>query len=222
VGEGGFIPGLDVSRWQGVIDWPAVAEAGYKFVFIKATEGTAYIDPRLAANWKGAREAGLKVGAYHFFWPSLAAQKQAQHFLTALGDMKLDLPLALDVGKPGKGDIGGAVKTCLYLIEEWDARKPLLYTAKFIWDENVAQDFGWERWPLWVANYGVRAPALPEGWDTWLFWQYTNMGLVPGIQGRVDLDWFAGSLDQLEELDEGEVRGKRYLPQKPLPGMEKG
>jgi len=222
VGEEVFVPGLDVSRWQGVVDWQAVAEAGYKFVFIKATEGTAYIDPCLAANWKGAREAGLKVGAYHFFWPTLSVQKQVQHFLAALGDMKFDLPLALDVEKPGRGDIGAAVRACLHLLEQWDVRKPLVYTAHFFWDDHVASDIGWDEWPLWVANYNVRTSTLPKGWNTWMFWQPSRMGHVPGVEGHVDLDWFAGSLDQLEELDEGEIMGKRFLPQKPLPGMEKG
>ena len=190
VSSDGPIPGLDVSKWQGEIDWEQVAGAGFQFAIIKATEGVSYTDPYFAANWEGAKAAGLLVSAYHMLWPNLSAEKQAAYFLATLGERKADLPLALDVEKAGQGNIGAVVEACAIAIEVADGRKPFIYTAQSFWGANVGWGPGWSSYPAWVADYEAVAPAMPKGWDEWTMWQYSNTGRVPGISGNVDLNWW--------------------------------
>ena len=186
--SGGPTVGIDVSKWQGAIDWQAVAGAGYQFAIIKATEGTNYVDPYFATNWEGAKAAGLLVSAYHMLWPSLSAEKQAEHFLATLGERKADFPLVLDAERPAVGNIGAFVEEMALAVEAADNRKPFIYTARNYWNAHVGWAPGWSEYPLWVADYDAAAPAMPGGWNDWACWQYSNTGKVPGIAGNVDLD----------------------------------
>jgi hypothetical protein len=90
-------PGIDVSRWQGDIQWEKVASAGYRFAVIRATVGETYTDPRFDANWAGARDAGLLVSAYHVLKPEHPADSQVARLFETLGDRRADLPLVLDI-----------------------------------------------------------------------------------------------------------------------------
>ena len=201
------IQGLDVSMWQGEIDWQAVAAAGYRFVIIKASEGLNYVDPCFAANWDGAKQAGLLVSAYHVFWPTLSGEKQAKHFLDTLGERKADFPLAVDVERRGASNSGAAVEAFLLIVKEADGRNPLVYTAQGVWNAAVGWAPGWHCYPLWVADYDAASPAMPAGWDDWAIWQYSNKGSVPGIEGHVDLDMFQGSEVQLIYVNGGKGDG---------------
>jgi len=203
----GPILGLDVSMWQGEIDWQAVAAAGYRFVIIKASEGLNYVDPCFAANWDGAKQAGLLVSAYHVFWPTLSGEKQAKHFLDTLGERKADFPLAVDVERRGASNSGAAVEAFLLIVKEADGRNPLVYTAQGVWNAAVGWAPGWHCYPLWVADYDAASPAMPAGWDDWAIWQYSNKGSVPGIEGHVDLDMFQGSEVQLIYVNGGKGDG---------------
>jgi lysozyme len=87
-----LIPGIDVSKWQGEIDWSKVANSGVRFAYIKATEGTGYTDPCFAVNWQSAKSAGVLRGAYHFFHPRLDARSQAKTFYATLGNDPGELP----------------------------------------------------------------------------------------------------------------------------------
>jgi lysozyme len=98
---GNGVQGIDVSHYQGVVDWQQVAQNGMAFAFAKATEGITYVDPQLAANWDGIRVAGLVRGAYHFFEPNDDAAQQAQHFLSTVQLQPGDLPPVLDVETTG-------------------------------------------------------------------------------------------------------------------------
>jgi len=180
--------GIDVSKWQGVIDWVQVAESDVEFAIIKATEGTTYVDPYFVANWDGARAAGVLVSAYHMLWPTLSAEKQAAHFLATLGERNADLPLALDVEKAGSGNIGAVVEAWLVKVAEADGRKPFIYTAQAIWNKTVGMAPGWHEYPLWVADYDAASPAMPAGWDTWTCWQHSSTGKVAGISGNTDMN----------------------------------
>lgn len=195
---GGPIQGIDVSMWQGAIDWQAVANSGIEFVIIKATEGTTYVDPCFVANWDGAKQAGLLVSAYHMLWPKLSASTQAKHFLDTMGERQPDFPLALDVEKrQGVGNIGATVETVLLALAAGDGRKPIVYTAKSVWGDLVGWAPGWHEYPLWVADYDAAAPAMPTGWDAYTFWQHSSTGAVPGISGNVDLNTFIGGPSDL-------------------------
>ena len=193
--------GIDVSRWQGDIKWEMVAAAGYRFAVIRATVGETYTDPRFHMNWAGARNAGLLVSVYHVVKPEHPADSQVARLLDALGDRRADLPLVLDIelhGGLGPADITACINDCLRKVEQTSGRKPIIYTAKWFWNSHVLPSPEWSAYDLWVAHYGVSAPALPTGWSEWRFWQYSDKGSVPGVSaGSTDLNWYAGTYEDL-------------------------
>ncbi len=193
-------PGIDVSRWQGEINWGKVAAAGYRFAVIRATVGNYNTDYRFYVNWDEAREAGLLISAYHVVAPERPADSQIVRLFDTLDGRVSDLPLVLDV-ELSRGmsseDIAASVQACADLIEEEDGRKPVIYTARWFWNRNVPDGSQWAAYDLWVAHYGVESPSLPHGWDAWTFWQYSDHGQVPGIDAATDLDWFNGSYEDL-------------------------
>lgn len=195
-----MIPGLDISHWQGTIDWPAVARSGQRFAFLKATEGAAYVDPTFRANRDGALAAGMAVGAYHFAQPSegSAVAQAERHFRTAGPLDEGRLPCVLDL-EHGVGDLTAWTLAYLDRIEELTGRVPIVYTYASFWRLHVRPLAEFGRYPLWLAAYGPAPSALPP-WPGWLIWQYTSGGSVPGIAGRVDLNRFAGSQADLDAL----------------------
>lgn len=206
-----MIKGIDVSHWQGEINWYSVYSEGYKFAFIKATEGTGFTDNKFYKNWMGAKEAGIIRGAYHFFRPALDPIEQANHFVN-ITSTNLELPLALDVEVYDGVDKQMIVKNVSkfsHEIEYLIGKKPIIYTAAWYWDQLP-------RWgdanlhDLWVAYWvNVEEPRLPFDWDDWKFWQYTSRGIVRGISGNVDLNYFKGTESELREyagLDEPIVK----------------
>lgn len=193
-------PGIDVSRWQGEINWKRVAAAGYRFVAIRATIGNYYTDPRFYINWDGAKEADLLVSAYHVVVPDRPADSQIERFIDVLGDRRTDLPPVLDVEVSrgiGRDEITSCVEACAELVRQVDGRKLLVYTARWFWDRYVLDSVDCNELELWVAHYGVNNPGLPRGWEAWRFWQYSDHGRVPGIGAATDLNWFNGSGDDL-------------------------
>jgi GH25 family lysozyme M1 (1,4-beta-N-acetylmuramidase) len=194
------VPGIDVSRWQGQMNWREVAAAGFRYAFIRATIGDAYTDPRFYANWDGAREAGLLVSAYHVIAPKVSGAAQMAAFFDVLDDRISDLPLVLDVEREDGVSATGitrCVKECLYEVEGRENRKPIIYTARWFWNRLVLPSPEWSAYDLWVASY-TSEPLLPRDWQTWRFWQYSETGRVPGSGSRsTDLNWFAGSYDDL-------------------------
>lgn len=195
----GPLPGIDVSHWQGTIDWSAVAADGVEFAFVKATEGGDYTNPRFAENWAGARRAGVVRGAYHFFRPRTDAAAQAAHFLRTVRLAPGDLPPVLDVevtdGRSAES-IAAGVLTWLQEVERATGRRPVVYTRASFWTAQMGGGLG--PYPLWVAHYGVSAPSIPAGWSGWTFWQHSDAGRVDGISGAVDLNWFNGGRVELD------------------------
>ncbi len=195
------LDGIDVSHWQGSIDWVAVRGSGVDFAFIKATEGATYTDPQFARNWAAAADAGVRRGAYHYFRPSVDAVKQAENFLRAARIGPNDLPAVLDV-ETSEGVAGDAlllaVRTWLETVERATGKRPIVYTYPDFWNRYAAGSPG--PYPLWIANYGRDQPSVPIGWNDWTFWQYTSTGRVPGIAGDVDQNRFNGSAAQLAAL----------------------
>ncbi len=195
----GRVLGVDVSGWQGRINWLKTAQAGAWFAFIKATEGNGGVDSTFATNWANSRGLVLR-GAYHFFRNGQDPIAQADHFAdTLLGTNDPgELPPVLDLEVSGV--TWAQVQAFMDRLQERVGREPILYTSKGVTDPMGPPP---RTWPLWVANYGVPQPYLPQGWDSWLFWQYTDEG--PGAKfgvasQRIDLDWFNGSLRALFAL----------------------
>lgn len=206
------VPGIDVSYWDAGIDWPKVRATGQRFVFVKATEGDGYQDPTFDDNWFGAKSAGLLRGAYHFFHCNIDPKKQADNFINYVKSFKDngELPHVLDLethDNVKKEKIIPAVKTYLDRIEAAFGKKPIIYSGYFFLQDYLSEAGGgppmWAKdYPLWIAQYPNQytpgmAPLLPRGWFTWTIWQYSEKGVVNGINADVDMDLFNGTLEEL-------------------------
>jgi len=201
----GYLPGIDVSHWQGAIDWPAVAASGRRFVIAKATEGQTYTDDTYATNKAGATAAGLAFTAYHFARPDSTANDavlEADHFVSVAQLGAGNLIPALDLEKTGGLDTASLTAWVWAWLQEVGARlgvKPMIYTGPYFWktymgDTTEFADAGYK--VLWIANWNVSSPSVPAsdwGGNGWTFWQYSDCGTVPGISGCVDTDWFNGT-----------------------------
>ena len=192
--------GIDVSHFQGAVNWQAVKAAGCVFAFAKATEGEGIVDPQFAANWAGMKAAGILRGAYHFYHAEQSAAAQAAHFLSNVQFEPGDLPPVLDIevndGVVGQPLVGG-VQEWLDAVEPVAGATPIVYTNAAFWDAHFTDQFG--QYPLWIAHYGVAAPSpLPQGWTVWTFWQYSASLNIAGI--TADHDYFNGPLTQLQAL----------------------
>lgn len=189
--------GIDVSAWQGNINFTSVKNSGIEFVYIKASEGRSYIDPYFETNYQNAKANGLKVGFYHYVTARNVeeARIQASFFASVIRGKEVDCRLAMDFESFGNlsiEDINEISKVFLSTLENETKIGCVIYSnsfdAKSIFSESLAS------YPLWVANYGVSAPEENGKWDTWAGWQYTSTGRVLGISGNVDRDQFTGSI----------------------------
>lgn len=204
------VTGIDVSHYQGVVDWQAVKAANIGYAFAKASEGEAIVDSQFDANWQGMKAAGLLRGAYHFFDSSVDPVAQAKNFLNAVGSLAAsDLPPVLDIeifrGPFGNSSLANNVLTWLNNVQDACGRTPIIYTGPSFWDKYMTDQFG--SYPLWVAEYGVAAPRIPVGWTNWTFWQSTEAATVAGVHGSVDSDVFTGSTDDLLAFVQGSAGG---------------
>lgn len=193
-------PGIDVSTYQGVINWRAVADAGYRFAVVRATLGDVKVDETFETNWIGARSVGLLISAYHVVKPEIPAGAQIDRFVATLSGHITDLPPVLDIeldGAQTPDQITASVRECLRLSTQHFGRPPIIYTAKWFWDKFVLPSGEWASYDLWVASYGTADALLPTGWSSWKIWQYANNGSVSGISAETDLNWFNGTYEDL-------------------------
>jgi len=196
------VRGIDVSHHQGPIDWAAVRAAGVTFAFIKSSEGKDHVDSEFHRNWSAAREAGVSRGAYHFFTFCSPGAAQAGHFAATVGAELGELPLVADVefvgnckSFPSIAQIRSELRVFLTELERLSGRRPLLYFTSEAQTRILAGHFDeWATFP--------RDVYCEPGDDAapWLFWQFADNGIVPGISGRVDLDLFRGTRDELHAL----------------------
>lgn len=203
-----MLKGIDVSHWQGDIDWNAVRQAGIEFAFIKATEDIAFKDSRFYRNWAESKRVGIIHGAYHFFRPKANLQGQIDNFLNSVPALEHgDLPPVLDL-EVAEQWTGLSVAARMDLVLGWlhSVREslditPIIYTSPYFANSILRNDARLAEFPLWIAHWsnGTR-PILPKPWTKYTFWQHTNQGAVPGISGRVDLDRFNGTIEELRAL----------------------
>ncbi len=193
--------GIDVSHYQGTVDWQQVAAQGIQFAFAKATEGVTLADPEFATNWAGMKAAGLLRGAYHFFEPNDDAGQQAAFFLGAVQLESGDLPPVLDVetAAASSTELWQGVETWLTQVAAATGVTPILYLNASFANSNQAPA-SLAAYPLWLAQYEVDQPTEPNGWTTWLIWQYSQSGTLEGVSGAVDLDEVNGPLANLASL----------------------
>ncbi|MFB7575690.1 GH25 family lysozyme [Streptomyces sp. NPDC056165] len=186
------LSGVDVSSYNGTIDWNQVASAGYSFGYARVGDGTLFQDPAFQTNYAGMKAAGLKPGGYLFFEPAEDPHAQASVLLAALstaGFAPGDLLPALDIeitGGLSPGALAASIQAAVNDIKAALGVSPVIYTGKGFWDNNLdSNTFGS---PLWIAQWLVNCPNTPNAWTTWALWQYTDQGTVPGIPGATTLD----------------------------------
>ena len=198
--SGTTVPGIDVSVYQGAINWTAVKASGQEFAIARIGDGTGG-DSYFAANWSGIKAAGLLRGAYQFFEPGLDATQQANIVIAKVGHLGAgDFPVMLDVeatGGQSAATITAKIHTWLNAVTEGTGKTPFIYSGAYFWDASVkSADFA--ALPLNVAWYGTNCPGTPNAWSHWTFHQYSSSGRVSGVSGNVDMDVFNGTLQQLE------------------------
>lgn len=185
------VKGIDISWHNGEIDFPRVKKAGVDFAFVKATEGESYRDPMFETNFEGARNAGIPVGAYHFFRFDCDGAMQARNLLTALADRPTDLPVAIDVEDYGNPEGYDDHNIALNLREMIDilsesGRKVLIYSNKKGYERYVRNNF--DNLPVWVCSFS--GPPVDE--INWTLWQHSHLSRIDGIDSPVDLNTFNG------------------------------
>ena len=190
------LPGVDVSDYESGTDWSEVQHSGVGFTFIKATEGTSFVSKNFAIDWPASKTAGVLRGAYHFYHPGDDPTVQAQLFLKTMGTLSSnDLPAMLDWevddGISPAVQIANA-KIWLSLVEAATGKTPVIYVAPAFWNA-LGNPQGFDRYPLYIANYDVSCPDIPPPWNSWVFWQ-TGNGPQAGIQtSDADLDVYNGT-----------------------------
>ena len=207
-------PGLDVSRWQGNVNWASAKAKGAKFAYIKATESTTYVNPYFAQQYNGANSAGLIRGAYHFALPDRSGGVAQANYLVAHGgkwskDGKT-LPPALDMeynpyntAAPcyglSKASMVSWVRAFSGRVHALTGRYPTIYTSTAWWTLCTGNStaFGSTN-PLWIPRYGSSVGTLPAGWGFHTIWQYSDSGTFPGDQDR-----FNGTTARLKALATG-------------------
>ncbi len=186
--------GIDVSKYQGEIDWKAVASDRHiQFVYIKATEGSGMVDRMYRCNIEGARRAGLKVGSYHFFTSRSTPEAQFENYCRNVKSCEQDLIPMVDVEESGVSTWGRAelqrnLATFMNLVKEKFGMAPLLYSQYQFYNDFLAPEFN--KYYIFIARYGKQKPVL-RGGGRYNIWQYSETGKVKGIVGPVDLSCFA-------------------------------
>ena len=205
--------GIDVSMWQGDIDFEEVAESGVDTVYIRSGLGSDYTDPYFEQNYERARAAGLNVGFYHYVTARTVSQAeyQAHFFVNTIQGKEYQCRLAMDfedlttLSAAEANEIGLAF---IRKVEDLSGKGTVVYSDAY----NAGAVFGGglTAYPLWIAEYGVSEPSSAVNWDSWAGWQYSDMGNVAGISGPVDLDLYTDAMF-LEEP--GSVPGPVPMPE---------
>lgn len=202
--KGYSIHGIDVSRYQGEIDWGRLRQANIagnaiSFVIMKATEGNTFVDAYFQRNFEAAKSYNFIRGAYHFYTPSVPANQQVQHFLSQVQLEEGDLPPVFDIEDVGTLTVTQVKKealTWLTMVENHYHVKPILYTS-YKFKLKYLSDSIFDTFPYWIAHYHVDSVRYT---GKWRFWQYTDRGTLDGIKGSVDFDVYNGSMYDLQRF----------------------
>ena len=205
----GKVRGLDISHYQGDINWNKLRNAQIQgapvsFVFIKATEGTSIWDENFNQNFHNAKKNDIVRGAYHYFSPSSSGKAQAKFFCKMVQLEEHDLPPVLDVEETGNystAELQREVLNWMNYVEKHYNVTPILYTGyKFRTSYLNTPDF--DRYPYWIAHYYVDSLEYK---GEWAFWQHTDVGKIDGIKGDVDINVFKGDYQDLMDMTIKEI-----------------
>jgi GH25 family lysozyme M1 (1,4-beta-N-acetylmuramidase) len=195
--------GVDVSHFNGAIDWNAMKTSGFRFAFVRAGQGRRP-DVSFQANWNGAHKAGLLVGVYYFFVPSNDEIGDANWFLQQVSMRAGDLPPVVDVedapfvtGKPDDSAIAFALAQWMSIVESRTGRRPILCTSNHYTITHFRNLGALQSYPLWILQPGMSSPHPPAPWNVWTFWQYSDNVTLAGMSGRFDGNRFNGTYQDL-------------------------
>ena len=208
------VRGVDVSHYQGNIEWDQLYEQGITFAFIKATEGSGTVDECFDANWLNARAAGIAVGGYHFFSFDSPGSSQAENFCNIVPAADDALPPVIDLEyyrsdtQPETEAVRRELSTMLNTLQKRYGKQPIIYTTRSYWEKYLK---GTElKYTLWIRSV-YKAPSSDYD-PQWTFWQYNPHGVLKGFEGtesRIDLNVYRGTVSEFEQefkLPAGSVR----------------
>lgn len=194
------IQGIDVSYWQGDIDWQKVRGAGISFAYIKATEGGDHLDPKFRQNWYASKRAGIVRGAYHFIYWCRPASEQAAWFIRNVPNDPDALPPVLDLEwhpysktcpkRVSRSLALEKIKIILAAMERHTGKRPIIYTDPAFHRDILQGEF--KDYHFWLRTVAAEPQKKYPG-RSWAFWQFTTTGIVPGVPGKVDRNIYNGS-----------------------------
>lgn len=194
------VHGIDVSKYQGTIDWDQTRRAGVAFAFMKATEGGDRVDARFDQYWRQARAVGIPHAPYHFYYFCTPAAVQAQWFIRNVPKSAVKLPPVLDMEwnpaspscklRPDPETVRSEMQIWLKMVERHYGKRPIIYTTVDFHRENIDGHF--RAYPFWLRSVAAHPSEIYPG-HHWTFWQYTGTGQIPGIEGDADINAFAGT-----------------------------
>lgn len=186
--------GIDVSHYQGHIEWERVAKEGnICYVYAKATEGSSFVDNTYAYNISEARKYGIRAGAYHYYRPTVNIQQQFEHLISVIKASDQDLVPMIDIEEDkgvSESKFIADLTEFIHMVERHYGKKPLLYSGEYFYNrhfQGLFQDYQWM-----MARYSSKSPILKDG-KTYLMWQYSDKGRIPGIPVLVDRSCLIGN-----------------------------
>lgn len=197
------IKGVDVSSYQGEIDWNVLSSQKISFAFIKATEGSSFVDDYFAYNFREAQKTSLPVGAYHFFSYDSEGRTQAENFINTVVPFEGMLPPVIDLefygdkekNPPDRADVEKQLKTMLVLLEEHYNQRPIIYATEKSYELYLSNDY--KEYDIWIRNV-ISKPKLYDDRE-WTFWQYTDRKRLKGYSGKekyIDVNVFNGNVQE--------------------------
>lgn len=199
------VKGVDVSHYQGEVDWSQMKDQGMEFAYIKATEGSGHVDDYFEKNWTKAREAGMVCGAYHFFSFESEGKKQAKHFIKKVGRRSGMLIPVIDVEyygkyaeKPPKNEkVEKELGEMIGELEKEYGKKPMIYCTYSVYNRYIKEQFS--DIPLWIRNVYYLPKDIGREWT---FWQYTDKARLAGYEGEeeaIDCNAFRWEKEKLQD-----------------------
>ncbi len=206
--------GIDVSQFQGEINFKQVKNSGIDIVYIRASEGTDYIDPYFKENYEEARKNGLKTGFYHYLTARTTeeAREEAEFFVSNIRGTQPDCKLAMDFEEFGNlsiNEINEISKVFLETVQKLSEKECIIYSDAYNATETFDDELA-RKYAIWVADYFTNEPANNGKWSTWVGFQYTDIGRINGINGNVDRDYFTNGvlLNNTSEIPTDTTNGK--------------
>ena len=201
------VRGVDVSSYQGKIDWKTLSEQDIQFAFIKATEGSSFVDPNFSENYSNAQKTNLRIGAYHFFSYDSSGKTQAENFIKVVPISDNMLPPVVDVefysdkeqNPPNSKDVDKELNAFLQEIEKYYKQKPIIYATGKSYDMFISGKYN--DYNIWIRNI-LSYPSLSDN-KQWTFWQYTDRAVLDGYSGDekfIDMNVFNGSKEDFNSL----------------------